>query len=156
MMLEVRNPNSWNDQTITSYLKFLKQITEYVYHHPDYYHKDTGFFIKDTLGIVNQKESLVHKANYFPWSLHFSKRASCSVTQTFSIRLGDLAICPCHRLAYPKLLYGQYLVEDGKITGIKANNIAGMLNHYITGHNGYLKCDTCAFANYCVKGCHGA
>lgn len=152
MMLEVRNANSWNDETITSYLKFLKQITEYLMKQYD----NVITFLKDTFEILPYKESILKKASYFPWTLRTTNRASCSVTQSMCIRLGDLTICPCHRLAYPKLNYGQYIVENGEIVGLKANNIAGMINHYITGYSGYLKCDSCVFAPTCIKGCHGA
>jgi len=38
------------------------------------------------------------------------------------VRLGDLAICPCHRQAYDEYLYGHFVVENNRITGIKANN----------------------------------
>lgn len=153
MMLEVRNPNSWNDQTITSYLKFLKQITEYF---AGTLNNNIETLLRETFEMIPAKESALKRATYFPWSLRTTNRASCSVTQSMCVRLGDLMICPCHRLAYPKLNYGQYIVENNEIVGIEANNIAGVVNHYITGHDGYLKCDSCVFSSMCVKGCHGA
>jgi len=39
------------------------------------------------------------------------------------VRLGDLAICPCHRTSYDKYLLGKFEVKDNQIIGIKANNV---------------------------------
>ena len=153
MMLEVRNPDSWNDTTITQYLQFLKPITQYLM---KYWDNDIESFLLDTFSLQPKHKSPLKRATYFPWSTRITNRSSCSVTQSLCIRLGDLTICPCHRLAYPKLNYGKYIVENDKIIGLEANNIAGMINHYVTGDKGYLKCDSCTFAPYCVKGCHGA
>ena len=154
MTLEVRNPNSWNDETITSYLKFLKQITEYTI---NLFDKDLVRFLKETFELRPFHDSPLKRCTYFPWGVRSSTRASCSITQSLCIRLGDLMICPCHRLAYPKLNYGKYIVNDNEeIVGIEANNIPNLISHYITGSGGYLKCDSCVFSKYCIKGCQGA
>jgi radical SAM protein with 4Fe4S-binding SPASM domain len=73
------------------------------------------------------------------------------------VRLGDLAICPCHRTAYEKYLYGHFIVENDIITGIRANNtqmaIKVLMSNMKTAMHG---CDTCIFKNTCLKGCFGA
>lgn len=154
MMLEVRNPNSWNDDTIISYLKFLKQITEYAMGLCD---KDLMKFLRETFELNPYHESPFKRATYFPWGVRVSNRASCSITQSLCVRLGDLMICPCHRLTYPKFNYGKYIVNDNQeIIGLEANNIPNLISHFITGSGGYLKCDSCAFSRYCIKGCQGA
>lgn len=155
MMLEVRNPYSWNDETITDYLKFLKSLVEYTIKLCAC-EKDPVQFLRHTFEILPYKQSPIKRSTYFPWGTRTSYRASCSVTQSFCIRLGDLSICPCHRLAYPKLIYGKYLIKNNSIIGIETNNISGVITHYITGCGSYLKCDSCAFSELCIKGCHGA
>lgn len=155
MMLEVRNPDSWNDETITEYLKFLKLLVEYSVKVCNC--EGNPFeFLKHTFEILPFDQSPIKRTTYFPWSVRNTNKACCSVTSTMCVRLGDLAICPCHRLAYPKLIYGKYIVENNNIIGIEANNISGLISHFITGCGGYLKCDSCAFSEFCVKGCHGA
>lgn len=94
--------------------------------------------------------------NYQPFALMSGERISCSITQAFCVRLGDLAICPCHRLGYDNLLYGKYRVENDKITGINANNVQFLINNMVTGTAGFLMCDTCPITEYCLKGCRGA
>ena len=50
-------------------------------------------------------------------------KISCNLVHHLTVRLGDLAIIPCHRLSYDKLIYGKYKVSDNKIVGIEALNI---------------------------------
>jgi radical SAM protein with 4Fe4S-binding SPASM domain len=80
----------------------------------------------------------------------------CSISHSFIVRMGDLSICPCHRLSYDHLLYGKYIVENDEIIGIKANNIEFFANNYILGYKGIMKCDTCAIRDMCLKGCKGS
>ena len=93
---------------------------------------------------------------YQPFKIHSGERISCAITQHLCVRLGDLAICPCHRLAYDHLLYGKYKVENERIVGVEANNITFYINNMITGYAGFLKCDACPINRFCLKGCRGA
>lgn len=71
--------------------------------------------------------------------------------------MGDLAIVPCHRTSYDPLIYGNFIVENQKITGIYAKNVE--LANYIYSMNpsiSMLKCSSCAYAPLCDKGCLGA
>ena len=94
--------------------------------------------------------------SYLPFRISSGPRISCSITQDLCVRLADLAICPCHRLAYDHLLYGKYKVQDNKIIGVTANNVNLFINNFITGDAGFLKCDSCPIKNHCLKGCRGA
>ena len=160
MFLEVRN-DEWTDDKIEEYLKFLKVLTETI---PESYPQMSK---EDLLNILCHKNATVVQTstgpkklpfanNYQPFGLLAGERISCAITHSFCVRLGDLAICPCHRLAYDHLLYGKYKINDNKITGIEANNIQLFLSNLVTGYNGFLKCDSCPINNYCLKGCRGA
>jgi hypothetical protein len=47
---------------------------------------------------------------------------SCSMGGILGINCADLTFVPCHRLAYPHFRGAQFIVENNKITGIKALN----------------------------------
>ena len=160
MLLEVRN-DEWTDDKIEYYLKFLKTVIESIPKtYPDLTIEDLTrlLCLKREAYIVRQgqKVRLPFANTYQPFALSAGDRISCSITQAFCVRLGDLAICPCHRLGYDNLLYGQYQVENDKITGIKANNVQFFINNMITGYAGFFKCDSCPINGYCLKGCRGA
>lgn len=156
MFLEVRN-DEWTDENIEEYLKFLKIYIESI---PETFNSLSK---KDMIQLLCHKGYLSRGSkkypfsnNYQPFGIECGKRISCAITQNFCVRLGDLAICPCHRTAYNHLLYGKYKIENNKITGIEANNIQLFLNNMVTGYNGFLKCDSCPINGYCLKGCRGA
>lgn len=81
----------------------------------------------------------------------------CTVATDLTVRLGDLAICPCHRTAYDKYLYGYFVVENDKIVDITANNpqmaIKVLMNNINLANFG---CDQCLYNHYCLKGCCGS
>ena len=81
----------------------------------------------------------------------------CTVSDMFTVRLGDLAIPPCHRTAYDGLLYGRFRVEDGKITGIEEHNPQTasriLFQDSILCSPG---CDCCPYNSFCLRGCYGA
>ena len=81
----------------------------------------------------------------------------CTNPVNFTVRLGDLAICSCHRTAYDELLFGNFVVENDKITGISAKNVemaikalCGDVRTCIVG------CDSCDFKPLCYLQCLGA
>ncbi len=82
----------------------------------------------------------------------------CTVADTLTVRVGDLAIVPCHRTAYDKFVYGYFDVQDDKIVGItKANNIHMAMKTLLMDHkNTSYECDICPYSDYCLKGCYGA
>lgn len=161
MFLEVRN-DEWDDESIKYYLDFLQALTQYLVDHYSEVAEPKDilrFLCRKYNGIRTKSGETIHPSydgNYQPFGLQMGERISCAITQNLCIRLGDLAICPCHRLAYDHLLYGKYLVEDGAITGVQGNNIQLYINNMITGHSGFLKCDVCPITDYCLKGCRGA
>ena len=71
------------------------------------------------------------------------------------VRLGDLALCPCHRTSYDKYLFGKYIVENDEIVGVKANNVQLASAIYITNALIKPKCNECPIAMMCLKGCLG-
>lgn len=149
MTLEVRN-SGWTPEKIEHYIRFLDFYTNYHFEHK--YHNSPIHFAKSILGLANDLHGYVNftllDAIQFP---------SCSIAYQLTVRLGDLAIAPCHRTAYPELLYGKFVVQDNKIVDIEANNPAIatkiLLANQRKVHHG---CDTCWNVNSCIRGCFGA
>lgn len=152
MMLEVRDANSWSDEKIEKYLDFLTLCWKKL----KLSYTSEGLFIKDLTGYINDDESIMRNMTYYPIDIRKSYMISCSATQMFAIRLGDLAIIPCHRLSYPNFIYGQYKLENDKIIGVTGHNIQNAIGHYLVGQQGYIGCDRCPIKTICLKGCHGA
>jgi radical SAM protein with 4Fe4S-binding SPASM domain len=71
------------------------------------------------------------------------------------VRVGDLAIVPCHQVSYDKFLFGQYIVKNHKIIDTKAKNISFMSAWYKTNRTTKPKCDLCPLSPICLKGCFG-
>lgn len=153
MMLEVRN-NDWTSEKIQCYCNFLRTLALDFFH--DKCHEDIKLFCETALG--NGEEFFSETFAYLPWVLaKNSYQPSCSIPYQFCVRLGDLAICPCHRTAYDKNLYGFFDVNNDKITGITSKNfyLAGRI---LTANNVLCspKCSNCFYRHYCIMGCYGA
>lgn len=155
MFLEVRN-DDWTDEKILSYLEWLKEFSDIVFNSEECFNKDVFNFTSQLTYTYDRSKRKCFFNTYSPILLGRGPRANCGITQSLCVRLGDLAICPCHRTAYPKLIYGYYQVEDDKITGIKCNNYYFALINYVGSQYCYLKCDACPINWYCPKGCLGA
>lgn len=173
MFLEVRN-DAWTDDKIKSYLDWLNFAIdtdfedlwkdwpiEYLHdillgrRGVPIYTKDNEVYQKHifTPDLENVPTSYMPMA--FNYNTHHSEMG-CSMGTLLTVRLGDLAICPCHRTAYSKFLYGKYKVENDKIVDIEANNPFLMFGLYGIGTGLMSKCDSCAINNVCMQGCCGS
>lgn len=152
MMLEVRN-DGWTEENIRDYTDFLNFLIDRFLAQRcggDVEKLANHLFLTDIFtpggrGYVNFG---LTKADAFQ---------GCTVSDMFTVRLGDLAIPPCHRTAYDELLYGRFKVEGGRITGIEEHNpqMASrvLLQDSILCSPG---CDCCPYNHFCLRGCYGA
>lgn len=145
MMLEVRN-NDWTDEKIDAYIEFLDFMMQYDL--TNYYNNDAYEFSKAIF--------IPQVAAYRGYKIISDMHVGCSITDHFSIRLGDLAIVPCHRTSYAQYLYGFLKVEDGEITGITANNIQLANMFWFGSLYCYERCNYCPIKLTCTKQCFGA
>lgn len=146
MMLEVRN-GDWTDESIAAYCKFLRFLLERIEQ------KGVNFF--DYVFCYGDGEN---PHGYFPWALPESDTfPGCTVADSLTVRLGDMAICPCHRTAYNRFLYGHFIMEDGKIMGIEGHN-PEMASRILLANNNLcaIGCDDCEINEVCLKGCFGS
>lgn len=155
MQLEVRN-DGWTKEKIVSYLDWLNYLLDTDFNY--YFHKDLNLLAKFLIRrevIPEFSESF--NSTYIPYMIYSdAKTYSCTLGSMLCIRLGDLAICPCHRTAYEKFLLGKFKVNNGKITGIEANNIQLANTIYRTTAYTKPKCDICFWNDTCIKGCLGS
>ena len=149
MLLEVRN-NDWTDAKIQSYLEFLNFQFDFIYH--EIFHGNRNLMMRYVFGVIQGDTAY----QGLLWGQN-DDRMSCTISSYLTVRLGDLAIAPCHRTSYPQFLYGNFVVEDDKITGIKANN-PQLATHILCSNmkTSIFACDTCIYKDLCLRQCLGS
>lgn len=161
MLLEVRN-NDWEDEDIKAYEDFCDYLMQDTI---SYYNGDYVEALEDLVNLnqtyrTDRENQLLwsERAPYIPIFIAENKNLyGCTLATDLTLRLGDLAICPCHRTAYHKNLYGWFRQdENGKIIGIKANNPQQAIANLFTNRNqSILGCDTCYLNTICLGCCRG-
>lgn len=146
MFLEVRN-DGWDQETLQKYSDFLwfafKTDLEKLFNNDleemvDYLMPEKG---------SNNNLRIPGKV----------ARITCSIQANPIIRLGDLAIVPCHRTSYDDLIYGNFKVENDKIVGIQERNYPLATTIYSMNPNvSHPKCSGCIIREICLRGCLGS
>lgn len=152
MMLEVRN-DGWTDENIEDYKGFLGFLID-------------KFLAERCSGDVKELANHLFLTDIFSPGgggyINFGLAKAdafqgCTVSDMLTVRLGDLAIPPCHRTAYDGLLYGRFRVEDGKITDIEERN--PQMASRVLFQDSILcspGCDCCPYNYFCLRGCYGS
>ena len=155
MLLEVRDAD-WTDEAIQDYCDLMRVIMDDMLHTICHDNKEAF------AGAILNTHKLYQETflgGYVPWIIGFCDTfAGCTVSTHLTIRVGDLAICPCHRTAYNQYLYGYLLEENGNLTTkVKAVNpqmaIKILMNNLLTGTP---LCDKCIYNQVCLHGCYGS
>lgn len=152
LMLEVRN-NDWTQESIKQYCDFIVELADDFL--ANVCNNNIQLFANIMLMI---RDAPIVVDGYAPWFLNPTDTfPSCTIATHLSVRLGDLAICPCHRTAYNKYLYGYFIVDNNKIIDIKAQNPQMAIKVYMSNIQATdPKCDTCLWNKYCMHGCLGS
>jgi len=152
MMLEVRN-DGWTSEDIKAYTDFLGFLID------KFLAERCGGDVKKLANYLFLTDIFSPGGNgYINFGLPPADGfQGCTVSDMLTVRLGDLAIPPCHRTAYNELLYGRFQVKDGKIIGIEEHNpqMASriLLQDSILCSPG---CDCCPYSYFCMRGCYGS
>lgn len=149
MQLVVRN-NDWTDNYIKQYIDWLNFLIDT--DKKEYFDNSNKKMLDS---IYTSKSEEYTEITYMPYQLGEYPFLSCSMGRMICVRLGDLAICPCHRTSYDKYLLGKFEVKDNQIIGIKANNVQLASAIYLTSSLIKPKCGECPIARLCIKGCLG-
>ena len=155
MFLETRN-DDWTEEKIIHYLKYLEYSMNY--YEKEICHGDFQEFL-DIIGggpsLSNKKKK--HVSHYMPFKTNTGRvNMSCAVSKMLCIRLGDLAIAPCHRTSYEEFLLGKFIIKDNKIIDVEAKNIQMMNEIWFSSYHGWGKCNQCPLNEFCLKGCFGS
>lgn len=154
MMLEVRN-GDWTEESIKDYCDFMIYLID------DFCKNICNNNIElfgNIISHVRLNEDTFKLQGYVPWALSKTETfTGCTVASHLTVRVGDLAICPCHRQAYDKYLYGYFIVENNHIVDITAvnpnNAIKILMGNSLTTMP---RCNMCIYNKCCLHGCHGA
>jgi len=145
-LLEVRN-EEWSVKQIYEFYKFTRFLVGY------------AFDVIANKDIRAFKDFIFKKRGFNILSSPFTtigRGIGCSIQSTLTVRLGDLAIVPCHRLAYDSFVAGRFVVRDGKIVGIEAENPETFISILTADIRNSPICETCILKHLCSGGCLGA
>ncbi len=145
-LLEVRN-EEWNMEQIKSFMEFIEFLIEWTYsevcdRNPEYFMD--FLFTKKGYNILTNPFTRVGRG------------LGCSIQSTFFLRLGDLAMVPCHRTSYSPFVLAKFRIKNKKIAGIESKNpelTAGISS--FEGKNAPF-CETCPMKYTCSFGCLGS
>ncbi|RLA81655.1 MAG: hypothetical protein DRG33_00100 [Deltaproteobacteria bacterium] len=145
-LLEVRN-EEWNERQIYELYKFMRFLVRYVWE--EIAKRDSKAFF----------DFIFEKRGFNILSSPFSicgRGIGCSIQSTLTVRLGDLAIVPCHRLSYEPLIAGKFIVRKGRIVGVKARNPEVLVSILSATTRDFPVCESCILKYLCSSGCLGA
>jgi len=144
-LLEVRNAE-WRDKQILEFGKFIDFLVKWTFH--NLCHNDSAkflfFLFKRGYNILESPFTTIGRG------------IGCSIQSTVHVRLGDLALVPCHRTSYPPFVFGHFKVKNNKITGIEVSNPELMLAIYSFDAKNQPQCENCLLKNLCSFGCLGS
>lgn len=157
--LEVRN-DEWTDEDLDVYMDALQymindrlalcnnNIDELAYH------LFNGDGKNGTIRRLHQNDLIRPDCNH---AFKHDDRMSCSIQQMIHLTLNNLTIVPCHRLTYPHLRAGHFVLdENNRIVDIEGENpLPLMIINGVRGSD-VPKCSKCVYAPTCFKGCLGA
>jgi len=146
-LLEVRN-TEWTISQAKEFRDLMKFLVRWQWE--VIYRKDTKQFIDN---IFNNGEVLNITRSPFERT---SRGIGCSFQTMLYIRMGDLAIVPCHRTSYDHLVYGKFKTHNNRIVGFESNNVEAMIQGITFNTNNLPFCQTCLIKNSCHGGCLGA
>ena len=143
-LLEVRNAE-WAAHDIEEYGRFIEFLTRWAF---DMCRRDkeqfVDFIFKSGFNTLKSALSTVGRG------------LGCSIQSTFHLRLGDLAIVPCHRLSYPQFVTGHLEVENNQIAGVRAHNVELYLAIESLDGKNMPFCETCLIRSLCSLCCLGS
>ena len=144
-LLEVRN-KEWTPEQIVEFMKFLNFLVKWTW-------KAFGEDKERFLRFFFEGKGFNILQNPF---ITCGRGLGCSIQSTITIRLCDLAIVPCHRLAYPGFVAGYFVVEDGEIKRIKAHNPELFITIMTLDGKTQPMCEVCLLKEMCSFGCLGS
>lgn len=143
-LLEVRN-EEWSAKQTAEFADFIAFLVDWVW---EYVGHDFGklkefIFVKHGFNILNVFSTI-------------GRGLGCSLQSMVYVRLGDLAIVPCHRTMYPGMEAGKFVLQDDRIVDIEANNVEFLIGEVTFQGVAGPMCEVCLIKSMCSKGCLGS
>lgn len=162
MMLEVRDSDEWDEESLKNYKDFLKYVAyqdlEKIYHNDK-----RGFAIRMFDDFSDSYVNLTGYKRTQPYILAYpylcGNKISCSIQHQFVCRIGDLTMAPCHRTYYSQFEYGSFKLneEKTKIIGVEGKNpFLAFKIAKLNPTRSTLKCGGCKLRAFCLQGCIGS
>lgn len=141
-LLEVRNPD-WTESELKHFYNFIYNLVKRTYSVYD--------GVKDYV----ENYMFVGQSNLFSSLIgHVSRGLGCSIQSTLMVRLGDLAIVPCHRTSYDEYIAGYMkFTENGMDIELKNPNTYMMIEGFDSEKCSV--CSGCPINHLCGKFCYG-
>jgi len=134
-LLEVRN-EEWTEEQ-------MKIFKDFVYWLTDWCIKNRRDLFKQGFNILSSILSTIGRG------------IGCGLQSALYVRMGDLAIVPCHRTSYEGLNYGKFKVEKDEIVGMESDNVENMIATYSFDADNLPVCECCMIKHLCSHGCMG-
>jgi len=144
-LLEVRN-NNWTDEQINKLAEFMEFLVLWLWNKvgQDSVKFFSHLFKRGGFNILTN--SLVR----------VGRGIGCGIQSGIHLRLGDLSIFPCHRLMKEYFKVGEFNVENGIITNVKAFNVELGILIQATDKRSFPYCETCLIKDLCSGQCLGS
>lgn len=160
MLLEVRDAEQWDEESLKNYKDFLYYIAKKdleVFFNNDIEQFALKFFDDFSDGYIYLNKNIQRSQPYIIGYPSPNNNMPCSIQKNLAIRLGDLKVAPCHRTFYKEFEYGGFKVEDNKIVGTYGLNplLAFKISTFNSTRSA-LKCSSCKYRTFCLKGCLGS
>lgn len=148
-LLEVRN-DGWTKESVSEFYKFYKFVCDWTINK-----------ISRDIKFKDNKEKIEYLFstrcfNLFSTLGKCGRGMGCSIQSALYVRLGDLAIHPCHRLMYPWFKSAEFVVDNNKIVDIKAHNWQLYMNIISCNGANFPWCQDCLIKHVCGYGCLGS
>lgn len=152
MMLEVRN-ETWDKQSITELLKFCDFLIDFRLKNTfnNNLKKYANFIFNDVKEFKNYSPERIYYQNFDKGR----DRITCSIQTSLPIRVSDLKIILCHRLAYKELELGTFEIKDNKIISAIPENIALLIMKIYMKKSCLPHCEKCPITGICLGHCLG-
>lgn len=153
-LLEVRD-ESWTEESIQDYLKFLNFLIEDKFQNQFFNNKEK--FLNYIIGANEYKSDNLNQLIQLHDHYCFNgpDYLTCSIQHTLCIRAGDLGIGLCHRLFYDELLIGKFIINNNKINDIEVYNVELQILKDHIKKSCLPICEKCALVNICPSHCLG-
>jgi len=144
-LLEVRN-KEWSRDNILRFEEFIRFLIRWTFLIPCHGQPQefTRFLFKRGFNILQSPLSTIGRG------------IGCSIQSTIHVRIGDLAIVPCHRTSYEPFVSAHFIVDDERITGIRADNPELLIAIMSMQSRSQPMCESCLIKYLCPGGCLGS